>query len=157
VTDPNGLFHSKQFTIKILNVNDRPSNITLSGDDTGYVDENANNALVGDLAAVDEDANQLHTFKLVNNSGWKFVLKGSKVYTSRYANIDFEKQSAFTIVVRAIDNGRPSLFLDISFVVQVIVYRLAFFFHFHSLFFLLLSPFHSLSSFFFFSSYFFVS
>lgn len=34
VTDPNGLFHIQPLQVAILDVNDRPSNVTLAGDDT---------------------------------------------------------------------------------------------------------------------------
>lgn len=121
VTDPKGSSHSQTFTIKVLNVNDRPNDVTLSGGYIGYVDENANNALVGDLAASDEDAGQTHTYRLINNGGWKFVIRGRKVYTSMYANLNYEKKSTYTIKVRAIDDGRPKLFIDKAFTIKVII------------------------------------
>jgi len=119
VTDPSGLSHTQKFTVKVLNMNDKPSDVALSGGDVGYVDENANNALVGDLATVDEDANQVHTYRLINNGGWKFVVRGNKVFTSMYANLDYEKKSAYSISVRAIDDGRPRLYVDKTFTIKV--------------------------------------
>ena len=119
VTDDNGLFHARQLQVMILDVNDSPSNITLAGEDTVFIDENLNDGLVGELATTDEDAGQAHSYILTNNGGWKFVLKNDKVYTSRFANLDFEKQSVYTIAVRSTDNGSPRRHLDKTFTVKV--------------------------------------
>ena len=60
VTDNNGLSHSQNFNISIVDQNDKPTNITLNGGLIGYVNENLDNTLVGRLEAEDEDVGQSH-------------------------------------------------------------------------------------------------
>lgn len=119
VTDASGLFHVQPFQVAILDVNDAPSNIVLAGGDTAFIDENVNNGYVGDLATTDEDVNQTHSYSLINNGGWKFVLRNNKIYSSRSANLDYERKSNYTIGVRSTDNGNPRLSFDKTFTVQV--------------------------------------
>lgn len=119
VTDASGLFHVQPFQVAILDVNDQPSNITLAGGDTAFIHENVNNGYVGDLATTDEDANQTHKYSLINNGGWKFILKNNKIYSSVSANLDYERKSEYTIGVRSTDNGIPRLSFDKTFTVQV--------------------------------------
>lgn len=116
VSDPSGLFHVQSFKVAILDVNDRPSNITLAGGDTAFISENIKNGYVGDLASTDEDANQTHRYTLLNNGGWKFRLRNGKIYSS---NLDYEAKSTYSIRVRSTDNGSPRLSLDKSFTVKV--------------------------------------
>lgn len=119
VTDNNGLFHTQLFSVRILDVNDQPTNITLNGGDVGYIEENSNNALVGELMTSDEDVTQSHAYRLIKNEGSKFRIKDNKLYTSSHSNLDYEKKSRYNIVVRATDGGLPPLHLDKSFNVQV--------------------------------------
>ena len=119
VTDNNGLFHVRPYKVTILDINDRPSNISLAGGETGYIDENDNFGFVGELATADEDANQTHSYSLVDNGGWKFVLRKSKIYTSLSANLDYEKKSVYFIAVRTTDSGFPTLTFDKNFTIQV--------------------------------------
>lgn len=119
VTDASGLFHVQPFQVAILDVNDAPSNIVLAGGDTAFIDENVNNGYVGDLATTDEDVNQTHSYRLINNGGLKFVLRNKKIYSSRSANLDYERKSKYTIGVRSTDNGNPRLSFDKTFTVQV--------------------------------------
>ena len=122
VTDKSSLFHVQPFKVMILDVNDRPSNITLAGGDTAFIDENVNNGFVGDLATIDEDTRQTHSYSLINNGGWKFRLRGNKIYTSSFANLDYERKSTYSIAVRSRDNGSPSLSVDKTFTVQVCLF-----------------------------------
>lgn len=122
VTDASGLFHAQSFQVMILDVNDRPSNITLAGGDMAFINENVNNGYVGDLQTTDEDTNQTHRYSLINNGGSKFVLGNDKIYTSLFANLDYEAKSTYTIGVRSTDNGIPRLSFNKTFTVQVSCY-----------------------------------
>ena len=119
VTDNSGLFHVQPFKVMILDVNDRPSNITLAGGGTAFIDENVNNGFVGYLTTVDEDVHQSHSYTLIKNGGWKFKLRGNKIYTSVVANLDYERKSTYSIAVRSQDNGSPKLSLNRTFTIQV--------------------------------------
>lgn len=133
VTDAKGLFHVQPFQVSILDVNDQPSNITLAGGDTAFIDENVNDGYVGDLATTDEDANQTHRYSLINNGGWKFALRNNKIYSSSFANLDYETKSEYTIWVRSTDNGSPRLSFNKTFTVQVSWVYLLQFFTYHML------------------------
>lgn len=119
VTDNSGLFHVQPLNVSILDVNDRPSNITLAGADTAFIDENVNYGFVGDLATTDEDTNQTHSYSLINNGGWKFILRKNKIYSSFSANLDYETKSTYSIAVRSRDSGNPRLSVDKTFTIQV--------------------------------------
>lgn len=119
VTDPNGLFHIQPLQVVILDVNDRPSNITLAGGDTASINENVNGGYVGDLVTTDEDSNQTHRYTWINNGGWKFRLRSNKIYASSYANLDYEAKSTYIIQVRSTDDGSPRLNIDKTFTVKV--------------------------------------
>lgn len=122
VTDTSGLFHVQPFQVTILDVNDRPSNISLAGGDTAFINENVKNGYIGDLVTTDEDANQTHRYTLINNGGWKFALRSKKIYSSFFANLDYETKSVYTIGVRSTDNGSPRRSFDKTFTVQVSCY-----------------------------------
>ena len=124
VTDPNGLFHIQPLQVAILDVNDRPSNVTLAGDDTAFINENVNDGYVGDLATTDEDANQTHSYILINNGGWRFRLRNNKIYTSSFANLDYEAKSTYSIRIRSTDDGRPRLNTDKTFTIKVSLFSL---------------------------------
>ena len=119
VTDDSGLFRVQPFEVTILDVNDRPKNVTLAGGDTAFIDENLNYGFVGELATIDEDINQTHSYSLINNGGWKFILRQNKIFSSFHANLDYETKSEYSIAVRSRDNGTPRLSIDKTFTIQV--------------------------------------
>lgn len=119
VKDDSGLFHVRSYTVVIVNVNDRPSNISLAGGDTAYINENSNFGFIGELSTADDDANQTHRYSLIDNAAWRFVLRNNKIYSSISANLNYEKKAAFSIIVRSRDNGHPALSLDKTFTIKV--------------------------------------
>ena len=119
VTDDSGLLRVQPFKVTILDVNDRPKNITLAGGNTAFIDENLNYGFVGELATIDEDINQTHSYSLINNGGWKFILRQKEIFSSFHANLDYETKSEYFITVRSSDNGSPRLSIDKTFTIQV--------------------------------------
>ena len=119
VTDDSGLLRVQPFKVTILDVNDRPTNITLAGGNTAFIEENLNYGFVGELATIDEDINQTHSYSLINNGWWKFILRQNKIFSSFYANLDYETKSEYTIAVKSRDNGTPTLSIDKTFTIQV--------------------------------------
>ena len=119
VTDDSGLLRVQPFKVTILDVNDRPTNITLAGGNTAFIEENLNYGFVGELATIDEDINQTHSYSLINNGWWKFILRQNKIFSSFYANLDYETKSEYTLAVRSRDNGTPTLSIDKTFTIQV--------------------------------------
>ena len=98
--------------MKIIDVNDAPTDITVSGSSTVLVNENTKSALLGDLRTVDEDNNQTHTYTLISNNGGNFVVRGNKLYVSNSANLNYEVARVISIVVRSLDSGNPPKFVD---------------------------------------------
>ena len=119
VTDDSGLLRVQPFKVTILDVNDRPTNITLAGGNTAFIEENLNYGFVGELATIDEDINQTHSYSLINNGWWKFILRQNKIFSSFYANLDYETKSEYTLAVRSRENGTPTLSIDKTFTIQV--------------------------------------
>src|SRR6201999_4540471 len=73
VTDHGGLTFDKAFTIGVTNVNEAPTNASLSG---GSVAENsANGTAVGTVTGVDPDAGSSLSYSLTNNAGGRFAIR----------------------------------------------------------------------------------
>ena len=89
------------------------------GAHTAFIDENLNYGFVGELATIDEDINQTHSYSLINNGGWKFILRQKEIFSSFHANLDYETKSEYFITVRSSDNGSPRLSIDKTFTIQV--------------------------------------
>jgi len=120
VTDKKGLFTTEQLKISILDQNDAPENVTLSGSYTASVNENTNNALVGQLVTTDQDVAQSHTYKLLDDAAGRFVILNDKLYVSSSANLDYEVQKSFMVKVQSNDSGTPSLGLVQDFQITVL-------------------------------------
>ena len=72
VTDQGGLFIDKTFTIAVMDVNEAPSDATLTG---GTVAENsANGTTVGTVTGTDPDAGAVLTYSLFDNAGGRFAI-----------------------------------------------------------------------------------
>ena len=114
--DNGGQSVEKQYKISVTDVNEAPSNITLSGNQVG---ENINGALVGELGTIDQDYAQTHTYRLVDDAAGKFVVRANKLYVSSAAYLDFEAQSLYTVVVKSTDSGVPSHSVQVHFTIRV--------------------------------------
>ena len=108
VTDDGGLSDVQSFTITVINVNDPPTNITLSNN---TVNENEPmDTLVGTLGTEDPDIGSSFTYSLVTGSGDTgnefFEIVGNQLQTAE--NLNFEIQSIFIVRIRSTDNGSLS-------------------------------------------------
>jgi hypothetical protein len=104
-TDQDGLLFEKVFIITILDVNEAPTNISLS---TNIVEENRPvGTEVGVFATTDPDSGDTHTYSLVAGIGSvdnaSFGISGNKLRTS--AIFDYETKSSYSIRVRSTDQG----------------------------------------------------
>lgn len=109
----------------ILDVNERPSKINLSPKN---IQENPDEGqLVGKLSAIDEDFSQIHQFtlldsasgrfKLVNNSEIRVAISNTAclLHGGKSCLLNYEgAENAYTILVRATDDGTPSQQLTMS-------------------------------------------
>ncbi|TQM54609.1 beta strand repeat-containing protein [Humibacillus xanthopallidus] len=121
-TDSAGNVFEKSFVITVTDVNEAPTDISLSN---ATVAENEPAAtVVGSLTATDPDAGQSHTFTVVTTGcggtyadGSSFTVTGGSLVTS--APLDYEAKSSYTVCVRVTDSGTPGLTFDELFTITV--------------------------------------
>ncbi|GEM_PF-969887 len=116
-TDQGGLWFENAFTISVTNVNEAPTDTTLS---PGSVAENQPiGTIVGTFSTVDPDIGSTFTYVLVDAPGGEdnnsFTISGNTLRTA--AVFDFETQSTFSIRVRTTDQG--GLFFGKVFTITV--------------------------------------
>jgi hypothetical protein len=116
-TDQDGLSLEKALVIAVTNVNEAPTDVTLT---PATVPENSPlGTVVGQLTATDPDAGDTHTFELVANGGVdnaSFLIEGNQLKTA--AQLDFETKNTYLVHVRATDAG--GLSIEQSLVITVI-------------------------------------
>ncbi|MFN3231367.1 MAG: cadherin domain-containing protein [Alphaproteobacteria bacterium] len=83
--------------------NEAPTNITISGN---TVNENASaGSIVGDLAALDPDQSDTHSFTLLDNLA-RFEINGQdQLVVAPGAGLDYEQEVSFNVTVRTTDAG----------------------------------------------------
>jgi hypothetical protein len=121
VTDSGGLWFEQTFNIKIIDINEAPSNILLS---KARVSEKLpTGSLVGLLTAVDQDAGDLHSFSLVEGTGdvdnASFTISDRSLLTNEV--FDLAVKSSYSIRVRAVD--RAGLSVEIAFTITIMPYN----------------------------------
>ncbi|MDH4465545.1 MAG: IPTL-CTERM sorting domain-containing protein [Acidovorax sp.] len=115
--DQGGLFFERAFTITVTNVNEAPSDISLSA---SAINENvAANSTVGTFSTIDVDAANTFTYALVAGTGstdnGAFSISGSSLRLT--SSPDFETKSSYSVRVRSTDQG--SLFFEKQFTITV--------------------------------------
>ncbi|MFA5916985.1 MAG: hypothetical protein WC850_01975 [Candidatus Gracilibacteria bacterium] len=115
--DENSTVVENEFTIYINDVNEQPTDITLSGT---TLEENVGiGAVVGDLITTDEDIGATHSYTFVGGTGsddnTSFSISGSSLVT--VFDPDYEVKSSYTILLRSTDNG--GLTTDKQFTITV--------------------------------------
>ncbi len=103
--DPAGNSSDETFTIDVVNVNEAPTNIQLSG--VSIQENSANGTLVGNLTATDPEGANI-TFTLTDDTEGRFTLADNKVQVADGASLDFETNPSHSITVRAQDTAGNS-------------------------------------------------
>ncbi len=116
-TDQGSLAHEEAVTVAISNVNEAPTDISLS---TSAVNENvASNTTIGDLTSSDPDAENTFTYTLVAGTGdadnASFDINGENLRITN--SPDFETKNSYSIRVRTTDQG--SLFYEEVFSITI--------------------------------------
>ena len=108
-TSTDGSTSTQDFTIDVTNVNEAPTNLTLSG---GTVNENSfEGTVVGSMAAVDPDAGETFTYTLTDDASGRFSINSSTgeiVVADRIEGsilFDFEVNPTHDVVVLVTDSG----------------------------------------------------
>ena len=112
-TDAAGAFSEAPFTIDVMNINDAPTSIDLIGQS---VPENSVGARLGRLSAVDPDPNDTITW---TTNDPRFVIQGDVLFLASKTSFDFETSSTVNVLIRATDNGFPSLLFERNVSIQV--------------------------------------
>jgi gliding motility-associated-like protein len=118
VNDGGGCSYAKQFTIKIINVNDTPTVLKYAA--TPVSDGQQAGSFMGKFNTVDEDFNQTHNYTLVAGIGSvdnaKFYISNDTLYN--VDSIYYPSQSVYKFRVRSTDAG--ALFVEDTFSIHVI-------------------------------------
>ncbi len=105
VTDNGGLTFEKAFTISITDVNEAPTDISLSP--TSVEENQPSGTKVGTLSAADPDAGSSFTYNLVGGAGStdnsSFSIAGDKLQTN--SPFDYEIKNSYSVRIRVTDQG----------------------------------------------------
>lgn len=112
-TDPEGLFFDSTITIKISNINEAVTGISLS---KNVIAENSNaGSLVGVLSSSGVDLHDSYTYSLFSGNTNHFTIRSDSLFTN--FKFDYETDSLDTITIRSTDNGGS--FFNSQFVIRV--------------------------------------
>ncbi|WOF72428.1 hypothetical protein QMT40_000041 [Parvibaculaceae bacterium PLY_AMNH_Bact1] len=96
-TDADGATYSETFTIAVGDVNEGPTDISLSN---ASVDENAAGAVVGTLSTTDVDAGDTHTYAVDDA---RFEVVGGELKLKDGVSLDHESESSVAVEVTTTD------------------------------------------------------
>jgi len=100
-TDAGGLTYDATFMIATTNVNEAPTDVTLSNSTIAAA--SAPNTVVGTLAAIDPDAGDTATFTLIDNDGGLFAISGGNLVVA--GSLGGVTAPVQDVTVRATDAG----------------------------------------------------
>ena len=113
-TDPTALTYDKQFTIQIGDVNEPPTDISLSP--SSIAENQPVDTTVGTLSVTDQDVGQEHNFYFCSSPDTvNFTIHNLTVVTT--AVFDYETKSSYTICIGTIDT--PGLSFEKQFTINV--------------------------------------
>jgi hypothetical protein len=112
-------YTEKIFTVTVNNINDPPTDITLS---SSNVDENQpSGTLVGSFSTTDPNLEDAFTYSLVSGPGstdnGSFTITGSSLNTG--AVFDYETKTSYFIRVRSTDDGTPAYYTEKIFIIAI--------------------------------------
>ena len=115
-TDVGDLTYDEDFTINVNNVNEIPTDITLTSTN---VDQNVDGAVIGVLGGVDPDAADTATltYSVTGADADMFVVAGTTLSFASGHAADMETKSAYNITLKATDVG--GLTYDEDFTINV--------------------------------------
>ena len=117
VTDSGGLTYDETFTINLTDVNETPTDLSLSAN---TVAENAaNGTVVGTISGTDPDTGDTKTYSLTDTAGGRFAIDAStgQITVADGSLLDFESATTHSVTVRVTDSG--GLTYDETFTINV--------------------------------------
>lgn len=97
--DQGGLSYSESFTIQVKDVNEAPTDISITG---LSVDENASGAVIGTLSTADPDAGNTHSYTV---SDGRFEVVNGELKLKSGVSLDYETESSVQLKVTTTDQG----------------------------------------------------
>lgn len=108
-TDRLGETRTENFEIRITNINEPPSAITLSNQEIPENTNTDNGALVGDLTATDPDSDTI-TFSIISGENpEQFEIRDNQLFITSGVNLDHETQSELAVEINARDGEGESI------------------------------------------------
>jgi VCBS repeat-containing protein len=108
VTDRGGLTYRETFRVDLTNVNDAPTDLSLS---TNTVAEHtANGTVVGTVSGTDPDAGDTKTYSLTDTAGGRFAINAStgEITVADGSLLNYEAATSHPVTVRVTDSGGQS-------------------------------------------------
>ena len=105
VTDAGGLTYDETFTINLTNVNETPTDLSLSAH---TVAENAaNGTVVGTVSGTDPDSGDTKTYSLTDSAGGRFTIDSvtGELTVANSSLLDYESATSHSVTVRVTDGG----------------------------------------------------
>lgn len=113
-TDRGGLSLTKTFWITVTDLNEAPTNMTLSG--TAVTSGQPAGTVVGVLMTMDVDNGDSHTYSLFGGETGPFSIQGNVLVTN--TTLDAALKNNYNIIIRSTDRG--GLWIDKQFVLSVL-------------------------------------
>ena len=118
--DVGGMFRDRTFTINVVNVNEAPTNLTLSNSSVSL--PNPQGTLVGLLNATDPDAGASIGYTLTNNAVGKFQINGNRLEIADPSQFQWNKQPSYQVEVLAQDQFGGGVTNTFTIVVSAAIY-----------------------------------
>ncbi len=105
VTDSGGQSYTESFTINLTNVNEGPTDLSLSG--SSVAENAATGTVVGTVTGTDPDASDTKTYSLTDTAGGRFAINASTgvITVADGSLLNYEAATSHTIIVQVTDAG----------------------------------------------------
>ena len=116
-TDSGGLTFDKTLALTVADVNEAPTDITLS---SNTIEEKSTaGAIIGDFSATDPDLGDTHSFSVIEGTGFSLfeINASNQLVVKSEATLDYETLPSPMVTIRTTDSG--GLTFDKTFTVSV--------------------------------------
>ena len=105
VTDAGGLTYDETFAINLTNVNETPTDLSLSAN--SVAENAANGTVVGIVTGTDPDTGDTQSYSLTNTAGGRFAINAStgEITVADGTLLDYESATSHSVTVRVTDAG----------------------------------------------------
>jgi len=105
VTDSGGLTYDKIFTINLTNVNETPTDLSLSANTVA--ENSANGTVVGTVSGTDPDSGDTKSYSFTDSAGGRFAINSStgQITVANSALLNYESATSHSVTVRVTDGG----------------------------------------------------